>query len=265
VNHFKVLFNEEELGILERNKVIIRGNHRYYLFSEKDTVPLYGVPHYYQINDFAYKGTSWIRLLLEFGNWFVLQQNNLEFCLDLKYQNQKKIFSKSQETNFTGPLLNGLYINNTLGVKSWGLIIDLLNFLNITNKGYIIIHFPFQRENPEISRLLWIKESNLFYHYLIAVGYNQQDSIGHIKTLEKLCLIYKMQKRTNHKLLGYVDINNPYIISADSKTDFSNAISQLKKSKDYSDKYHPTILNLIDFKSEVYYEDLNFKNISVNF
>lgn len=258
MNYFKVMFSDDEIKILENHNILIINNSRYYIFTEKDSIPIHGVPHYYRVEDFEYIGTSWKSLLLEFGNWFIKHDFNIVDYVDIKSRFNKVIFSKTMETNFVGPLDNGLFINNNLGVLAWQQIIDLLSYLNIDNKEVIVIHFPFQRENHDIGKLIWIKEVNLFYRYLLALGYSKENAMMHIENLKMLCKIYREGKKRHSSWYGTTFVTNPYILTADSQQYLSNAISQIKRFEGYKDEYIPTINNVLDFKKDLYYENRNY-------
>src|SRR5690606_34430569 len=115
---FEVEFEKPEIDILNKYRVYIRGNERFYLFTEFDTVPIYGVPRRYSVKDFVFEGTSWKSLILSFGEWFIKQVPSFttQDFLELNKGSIKNIFLKIPESNFIGPLSNGLYINNNLGV-----------------------------------------------------------------------------------------------------------------------------------------------------
>jgi hypothetical protein len=260
MNYFKVVFNSEEKQLLFKHNILINNNLRYYLFDEREDIPVHGVPHQYIVENFEYKGTSWKSLLISFGNWFIKKCDDVSDYIYLKNRFQKAIFSRVAETNFAGPLENGLYINNNLGVKSWQQIIDLLNFLDIQNKGIVVVHYPFQRENEEIGKLFWKKEINLFYRYLLGLGYSKELALKHIFNVKKLSVIYKEGKKSISSWYGVMDVSNPFFITADSKQDLSNAISQIKGFKGYKEEFSTTIENIMDFKDEMYYENKNYSS-----
>jgi hypothetical protein len=260
MNYFKVIFNSEQKKILEENNILINKNERFYLFDETKSIPAHGVPRRYDVDDFKYEGTSWKTLLIDFGNWFIQKRECNYNYVDIKNRFQKKIFSIEMETNFAGPLDNGLYINNNLGVNSWQqIIIDLLTIINIKDKGVIVVHYPFQRERVEIGKMFWLKEANMFYRYLLGLGYSKEMALNHIDILKKLCLIYKEGKKIiNSWYGGATYVSNSYFLTADSKHDLSNAISKIKTLSGYIDEYQSTIENIIDFKNELYFEDKNY-------
>jgi len=263
MNYFKVVFKSEEIKLLLSHNILINNNLRYYLFDERDVISIHGVPHQYMFEDFEYKGTSWKSLLISFGNWFIQKVDEVSNYIHLKNRFQKAIFSMVAETNFAGPLENGLYINNNLGVNSWQQIIDLLHFLKIENKGIIVVHYPFQRENEEIGKLFWIKEVNMFYRYLLGLGYSKETALKHIDNVKKLSMIYKEGKKSISSRYGSIYVSNPFFITADSKQDLSNAISQIKTFKGFKEEYLTTIDNIMDFKDEMYYEDKKYSSFAI--
>lgn len=255
---FKGIFNEKELLILKKHNILIKGNKRYYLFDENSVIPPHGTPHKYKVEDFIFEGTNWTSLLIEFGNWFISKFNDDIKCIELKNHYQKKIFSHIPIVNFVGPLNNGLFINNNLGVNAWQQIVDLLNFLGIKDKGILVCHYPFQRENEEVGKMFWLKEANMFYRYLLGSGYPKDVALGHIDNLKILSSLYRNGKKRKSAWFEVTYVTNPYFLTADSKQDLSNALSQVKTFTGFLDDYIPTLKNIIDFKSELYYDDCDY-------
>lgn len=262
MNYFDIKFNNKEIEILKNNKIIIIDNQRYYLYDKNDKIPRFSVPYLYSIADFNYEGNSWTKLLLDFGNWYSDKYENNFDLIQLKNSYNQPIFSLTKEINYIGPLKRGYYINNKLGSNSWTQIADMLNLVNYPEIGIILIHFPFQRESLSVTDMIYYKEKSLFFRYLLGLGYNLSKVKEHIENLNELNNIYykiKFKETKNNQ-----PISNHKIITASNKLDLSNAISQIRTSNFYSSKFYPTIENLNDFKSEVYYDNRNYSEYSVN-
>lgn len=263
MNYFNVIFPKEDIEVLKENNIIIKNNERFYIFDEHDFIPKYGVPVYYKIEDFFFNGTSWKDLIFGFGNWLIKKIDITKY-ININNRFGKNIFSKTKEINFIGPLENGLYINNNLGVKLWQQICDLLDLIGIENKGNIFIHYPFHRESEEIGKLLWKKEVKLFYRYLLGLGYNKDDAMNHIENLKKLCSIFKDGTKKHIYLDLFEYVTNPFILTVDSRQDLANLISKIKKFKLYKDEYYSTLENIVDFKNELYYKNMNYSVYNVD-
>ena len=106
MNIFRVDFTNEEIDILCKYNVIIKGNERNYIYRENDFIPEYAVPVYYEIYDFSFTGTSWLTLIEEFSEWFIYNKTDSLDLLSLKNRNNKNIFSNVKRPGFSGPLSN---------------------------------------------------------------------------------------------------------------------------------------------------------------
>lgn len=265
MNIFRVDFTNEEIDILCKYNVIIKGNERNYIYRENDFIPEYAVPVYYEIYDFSFTGTSWLTLIEEFSEWFIYNKTDSLDLLSLKNRNNKNIFSNVKRPGFSGPLSNGMYIVSNYGVRSWQLIIDMLNHINIKNKGHIIVRFPFHREYTEIGNLIWKKELKIFFKYLRLLGYSKERALTHLEVLLTLSKAYKKHKRKVDSLGFVLDITNPYILTVNSKYELSNMISTIKRFSEFKKEYIPIIENMIDFKNELYYKEKNYSQINTDF
>jgi len=266
MNIFKIEFEPQEKLILKKYKMLIKNNERLYLFDSNDNIPVYGTPRKYDVHNFHYEGNSWKSLIFEFGNWFLDQTRSLSISdyLEINKGFIKSIFSINQEINYIGPLNNGLFINNNLGVFAWNMIIYLLDYLNINDKGIVYIHFPFSREYKEVATLIWIREVKLFYRYLRGLGYSENSAKVHIENLKKMVLLYYNNNSVGLSYTNSMDITNAYFPIIDNRLFLSTVISKLKKYQGYTSSYHATLDNLVTFKKEIYYEDENYSNFIIN-
>lgn len=257
---FKVEFNLEEKIILSKYNIVFLNNERKYIYYDYSKfIYEYGVPTFFSCDDFLWNGNDWKSLLEEFANWFIVKTNyNKDVFLKMKLSsNNKSIFTIIKESNCYGPLVNATYIrgNPTSAMQVWRKILDLVSFLSddIKKNIKVYIHYPSAVEPEKVFTLIWKKEIKMFRNYLSELGYKSE-------AIEKQINIIKILNSVYKKISP-----NYYFFIIDRKQDLSNALSRIKKSHNLLNHYQlnynqifPIIENIVDFKKELYYENVSF-------
>ncbi len=184
--------------------------------------------------------------MINFIDWFLIEYA----CENEKLLEIKLSFSNEMKTNYIGPFKNNLYVNgNHSGTHMWWQIIELIGLLNreIDSDANLFIHYPSFVEPPDIVTLIWKKEINLFKKYLSDIGYKSDVIEKFVNCAKKINTLYK-------------SITPNYLFfTQDRLSDVYNSISRLKQRYNYLFKD-----NFLDFKKEIFYEDISFKEVRYN-